>query len=132
VISRLLVDVRIEAAVGVGIGDVDDLAALDNRPGYAEAGGETDLGLAVGDPGPEFIVFPVENKDRAAVALQHLFDLIHDQAQQLVELHLRGDRTGDLEQHFEPFMLTLLHMQGRNVIHGAAAPDRHRWRTRPW
>ncbi|OPZ78818.1 MAG: hypothetical protein BWY77_01436 [bacterium ADurb.Bin431] len=132
VVARLPVDIRIEAAVGISIGDVDDLAALHDRPGDAEVGGKADLRFTMGDPGPEFVMFAVENKDRAAIALQHLFDLVHNQSQEFVKLHLRGDRAGDLEQHLESFMLALLHMQGFGVSHDAAAPTPSRWRTRPW
>jgi hypothetical protein len=69
-VARRGVDVAVEAGVGVGVGDVDDLPALGDRAGDALPQLDPDLvGSALGDLAPQLPALAVQDEERAAVGV---------------------------------------------------------------
>ena len=81
-VAGLAIDLGTEAPVGVGVGDVDDLAGGENLAGDALRSAEPNLLHASRDPAVEFVRLLVVKKDRGAFAPQHLPRGLLDLAQQ--------------------------------------------------
>ena len=102
-VSGLLVEGRVEAKVGVGVGDVDRGARRENGTSDAGCVRQSDLADAIahGDARKQLVGLGVVEEQRRAVGVQHARRLRHDLAQERAQFQFRGDVGDHVEEgHF--------------------------------
>ncbi len=115
--AGLGVERRVEPQVGVGVGDVDRLAAGEHRAGDADRVGKSDLHDAVvpfGDPGDEFRRPAVVQEQGGPLGVEHRRRLGHHPQQQRVEVDLGRDVGDEIDE---------LHLLGRLRLPSLVALD---------
>ena len=84
--ARLLVDLRVEAGIGVGVVDHQGLPGLEHRAHDPALAGDADLrGQANPRLGEQLVGLRIVEEDRAALRVQKLRDQLHHSRQQDVE-----------------------------------------------
>jgi hypothetical protein len=109
-ITCFLVEGRIEAQVGVGVGNVDGLARGEHRAGDAEVVGQADLHRlqALADFRPQFAGLFVVEEQRRALGIEQPRRLAHDLLQQRAQLDVGSDLGNDIDE---------LHFLASNSLH---------------
>ena len=94
------IDFRVEARIGIGVGDVEQVAAGECRAGDPRGRGYADLFLlgALGHLGPEFVLGRVIDEERRALGVEQLGRRRHDAGEQGIDVQLGRDRFGDLQE----------------------------------
>ena len=124
----LLVERRIEAQVGVGIGYVDRLAGGEHGAGDAEVVGEANLHRLQPLPhfGPKFVGLVVVKEQGRALGVEHARRFAHHLLQQRAELDVRGH----LRHHVDKLHLLLAHrlhaLDEHRALQGQRALGGHR------
>ncbi len=111
--ARPPIDLRIEQRVGIGVGDVEHLAAGKGRAGDPGLRRDADLRLAgaLGDFRPQLVARRVINEQCRALRIEQPRGSMHDAGEQRVDAQLGRDRLGDRQQLFflAPQAIELFH-----------------------
>ncbi len=97
-IAGFFIDFAVEAGIGVGVGDVDDLQGHGGRSGQALVGGEPQFPRSFGDAGEEFMAGFVVEENGGPFGVEELHGGIDDHLKEGVEIGGNSHRSGDIKQ----------------------------------